>query len=82
MWHRLVDAVRALFGRPKAYQEAYERSIAANAAIDHNNELAARVELEALEEKFHRHLDEFLTRPEHSCAKGGAPIYVKSLDLG
>jgi hypothetical protein len=81
MWHRFVDAVRALFGGPKAYQEAYERAIAANAAIDRNNKLAARVEFETLEAKLHSLLDALLQRPELGLSKGGAaqPIQARYL---
>ncbi len=77
MWHRLVDAVRALFGGPKAYQEAYERAIAANSAIARNNELASRVEFKTLEEKLNSLLDELLQRPELSFSPGGAAYSIR-----
>ena len=69
MWHRVIDAVRALFGGPKAYQEAYERAIAATSAIDRNNELASRVEFKTLEEKLHSLLDELLKTQEQSLSQ-------------
>lgn len=81
MWHRLVDAVRALFGGPKAYQEAYERAIAATSAIDRNSELASQVEFKTLEEELNRLLDELLQRPELSISKGGAAQPIRDSGL-
>ena len=69
MWHRLVYAVRTLFGGPKAYQEICERARAANGANARNNELASRVEFKTLEEKLHSLLDELLKTQEQSPSK-------------
>ena len=78
MWHRLVYAVRTLFGGPKAYQEICERARAANGANARNNELASRVEFKTLEEKLHSLLDELLQRPELSFSPGGAALPIRS----
>lgn len=74
MWHRCVDAVRALFGGEKAYQKAYERAIAANRAIARHNELASRVEFKTLEEKLHSLLDELLKTQKLSFSQAATAL--------